>query len=802
MKEDVFTQSPHRENSLKVVLLSDMKCNTSLYNKEAWEKTVTLMKEAYGSDKKGYLFIVDGVFESPALNSKYEFLRMPAYSTAHSQDWFHNIQEEFKKVPKNVEIHYFYGKNDISNMVEIYNSKIWEFVEKGKGLSSSFKKIEGILYKDIFHLFNSDVAHKNKQLEQKKANNFFAKLNFELAEFGRKVDEFSNVLPVKYVQQASSQLSKDMQTLGNIVAKNLKEERVSSSSSKKLLSCLVNVTDKLERVKGDFAASYFPLEGKFVRKNVPAEMKKQLLLWAKGEYEHTLSSLVENERQFHIHKFKNNYVPLDFEKKEVLFEVSGFHSLANAALSRLRKEEYERLSRTPHEFDELSPRNKNHLEQLGLTSKDLADVVEQEKLGQKPPDFKIIGNDFVFRTMACSFSNEKIEPTYMISLAPFYDVEKARSLSKLSYLDKKNIEKAFRVGASSGILLLDYTPQSLRITPMNLSQIALVKDTLNNIHITDIHSGKEDQRTDLNLAIAYVKKKDRSIESCDETGDRFQSLNYPGSAQEGTNRLARIDDQIIRDVVIHQQADEEIVKRSRLKNAIIRKLKGNHDRPLEPLGMSPSKMEVFYLNLPYINAKGISEQELYYAHRLKELGYHTVLDDLPYQTNYLGHEPFAVYNLFTKDGQNYGTLMASHKATLAGSGDKMDPISRTLDWIANTGRINFSEKNANYRLINQGHSHIWEIAMAFNGLYICAGPSLEAIDKEVDNPWKTDSSFGLMVGFMKSVPGATKQYIPPKGPITFEFLHEGLLGRIFKEEIAEKYEEIFKKLPAKVAIKI
>ena len=795
LKEKVFTQSPYRDDSLKVLLLSDMKCNTSLYNKEAWDSTIGFMKNMYKGREKGYLFIVDGIFESPGANgSKYEFLKMPAYSyNSGSKDWLSDIRREFKKIPKNIEVHYFYGKNDVSNMVDIYNNKIVQFLGKRKNLASSVKKVESLIDK-AYTAMHSNTKEKTKA---GKVEGYLDKLGWELDLLSKESENFENSLSADFIKGSSSKLLKSTGEL-----KKLIDTYKGQSSLNQFSGVLENTAKNWNAAKKEFSDSYFNLDGKFMRKDVPEEFKKQLLFLVKSEYRNLLNSFMEDKSRFHVHAFQKNYLKLNSNGEEALFEVNGFQEMTNANLSKLRKQEYEKSSRKPTDMETQLIKNREYMKELGLTEKDLSDLLEQEKLGKNIPDFKIVGNDFVFRTMACTFSNERVEPTYLVSLAPFFDVEKARSLSKLSYLNKKHVQKAFRTGASSGVVLLDYNKYSLRVTPMNLDQIFHVKDTLNNIHITDIHSGKEDQRTDLNIAIAYVKKNDHSIESCDETGDRFQSLNYPGSAQEGTNRLARIDDQIIRDVIIHQKADEDIVKRSRLKSAVIRKLKGNHDRPLEPLGISPSKLEILYLNLPYMNKAGISEEELYYAHRLKELGYKTVMDDFPYQTNYLGHEPFAIYNLVTKDGKNYGKLMTSHKATLAGSGDKMDPISRTLEWIANTGRVNFAEKDGNYRLLNQGHSHIWEIAMAFNGFYICAGPSLEAIDKDVDYPWKTDSSFGLMVGFMKSVPGATKQYIPKEGAITFEFLHEGLLGKIWKEKLESEYNKIFKKLPAKVATKI
>lgn len=566
--------------------------------------------------------------------------------------------------------------------------------------------------------------------------------------------------------------------------------------------------DSLEEVRKEY--NIHQKYKSVVKRLIPEKTRAEIIEKVKKDYRKSLETLLsETNHKIIVHPFRRNFVTLEHDGEEIIYDVSGFTKLKQNNNSAMRKEAYEEQTRIQPEIN--TEEYKEILKNLGVEEELLDKIIDKIEIAQtKKPRFKVRSNDHLFRILACDLSEKDIEPSYLISLGPFYDIDRARNWADNKNLETDETKKAMMDGASSGIVLLDYTPNSARFTPMPLHSISLNnnKEVKRRIHTTDAHNGSGDNRWDLGSALAWIIANDKSIDACDDTGDTIQSFNYRGSHSERIDRIPQIQGQIIQYLTTMLWAEDEVIKRSNLKNPVVR-IKGNHDKPLDEHGVVLAELITYIRNHSYLmkeleNGNLKSPFHIYSTWKQQQNGLETIMDKLPFVTGTVGHEGYHLMEMEDKDNNNYGRIIFSHKVTMGAPGDKMDPISRTINWIRNTGRFNHLENKTNpVRLIEQGHAHIWEVGMIYNGIYVSSAPSLEAMNKNIKYPHKTDSSFGLKVGFMKSIPGATKEYIPQEKykPITFEFLHEKILTKVFNEKVKSHYEDAKKDEPVELWLK-
>ena len=497
----------------------------------------------------------------------------------------------------------------------------------------------------------------------------------------------------------------------------------------------------------------------------------------------------DGSRKLIVHPHKFNQLKLHGVDGDINLHVTGF-----GGLSSTPKSNYTTFLRRM--YTELWSRLDSRSIEIG--DDDIGYIIGEEQKTETP-DFIIAGNHYFPTASFINQSNDRLEPTYLITLGPFFDVEKGRTSHNIEFATTDETRKAEREGSTSGLMIVDYNRWSPRFTPVTLKNIKLVNDTINSLHTSDIHVGKEDHNGGSFRAIGFLKVFDQSIESHDETGDRFQGINYRGSTTESRNRMIRTGDQIMKYHAVQYQGNEAIIQRSRLISPI-RLIKGNHEDNIGlDYGINLTEIEAFWLNLPHLS-KEQRENFLPYiiaAYRMGEAGYNTELDNMPYASHTLGHLGYYEFDLKAKDGTNYGRIINVHKAAVIAPGDKLSPAARSLGWLANVGVVDQYRNGAKYRLVNQGHIHLPEIALIMNGLYVSTSPSLEAMNKDVDKPYCTLSSYGLKSGFPKPVPGAIKQYISTSenGPITFEFIHEGTLKKIYNERIKHEIKAVVEKYP-------
>lgn len=547
-----------------------------------------------------------------------------------------------------------------------------------------------------------------------------------------------------------------------------------------------------------------------VKRLIPEKTRSEIIQKVKKDYRNSLETLLsETNHKIIVHPFKRNYVTIKHNDEEIIYDVSGFTKLKQNNNSAMRKEAYEEQTRIQPKIN--TEEYKKLLKELDVEEDLLDKIIDKINISQtKKPRFKVRSNDHLFRILACDLSEKDTEPSYLISLGPFYDVNRARLWTDIKNLETDETKKAMMDGASSGIILLDYTPNSVRFTPMPLHSININqgKNIKRRIHTTDSHNGSGDNRWDLGSALGWLIANDKTIDAFDDTGDTFQSFNYWGSHSERIDRINQIQGQIIQYLSTMLWAEDKVIERTNLKNPIVR-IKGNHDRPLDEHGVVLAELISFLRNYPHLmkeHEQGNLESpfHIYSMWKKQQNGIETIMDKLPFTTGTVGHEGYHLMEMLDKEDNSYGRIIFSHKVTMGAPGDKMDPVSRTINWIRNTGRFNHIENKENpIRLIEQGHAHIWEVGMIYNGIYVSAAPSLEAMDKNVKSPYRTDSSFGLKVGFMKSIPGATKEYIPQDKykPITFEFLHEKFLKNVFNEKVKPQYEDAKNKEPVELWLK-
>lgn len=515
--------------------------------------------------------------------------------------------------------------------------------------------------------------------------------------------------------------------------------------------------------------------GKLVKRNLTKQIRNELIMLIKNTYKKDMEKLftaggTNTAREVNIYPKRTTYIKIPTVDGDLKVYVNN-NPLSSDPMKKLVKRMHTTLSNG------------------GWTS---FEEGSKKKRGRKEtivPDV-IIGKDVLPRVMPFSISNKKKEPSYMITVQPFFDVGKARELGD-NYLISDEIKNAEKLPATSGLVLMDYNKVSPRFTIFNLDNISLKNnDFLNGLHISDFHSGTGNHRWDLAYAIGKVIEEDKSLELLVETGDFFQSLNYRGAATDDQG-MVRIDEQQVAYLTKLLDGFKEVATRSRLESPLIR-VPGNHDKPFYELGFDTDEPIACIFNWAIKHMlEGKGDPDFKFMHndfKPRRLGYNTKMDSLPMKVLRVGHLGYGETELKTKDGKSYGDIFANHKTTTTGSGYKADPGLRTASWIAESGRV-----EPHHREINVGHSHIAQISN-IDGIYVCAAPSLEAMNKNVPNIWKTDSAYGIG-GFMRAIPGTWKKYMPHEGAITYEYLHEDILEKVYKEKIEKPLEKYIAALP-------
>jgi len=396
------------------------------------------------------------------------------------------------------------------------------------------------------------------------------------------------------------------------------------------------------------------------------------------------------------------------------------------------------------------------------------------------PDFVISGHDTLWRTVPVLFAdpNIKRDPTFFITTGPFASADKLRRLKNEGLLRSKEAKLA-KDETTSGVMLVNYTPNSTRFTLFKPEQISLGGAVVKALHSGDEHVGKEHQKYRADFARQELAIRDDNISAIRRYGDHTQGNNYRGSEFEG-RRAVRVDDQRLAFASRTLPGDLAVLMRSNVYPPILA-VEGNHSRPEKNMGISMEELNGVYAST-MLKMLGIDDdpkfdmRTLAIDRRKHGYGMESAVDRFGFRVGAVGHEGYSKAPIYV-NGKNCGEELISHKVTACGKGDKTDPIRRTASWIPMTGEI-----TPEVRYIGAGHTHLAAAGWAY-GIPIIAMGCGESEDVTLDHSVQSKSPYGLRTVFPMPTTGAWQTYmsVGRGGPFTVEWINESLLDEIFYE---------------------